>query len=575
MKLNTFEKRLFIFCCLIIVVFSYLLFDDSMFFSERTNQSDPVAELVGKKQDVRLKFSENFSWTPAREQEKLYPFDSIFTGDNSTAILKLNDDTVLRIDGQSLIVLSVFEGQLVLDLKSGSLSGDLSQKSNLLLKTKDGFQKLSGKEGRQIRLEKDFAGQSLQRVDRLPAAINDQLIWKSPKFFKVNKQDPKTYQNLSWLKTGTIKETVIEISSTEDFSLTDKLMKTSKLESGLPMELPQGQYFVRLKGYNAARKQTATSTVQSFEMIDQKKASLPPPVLLTQNINHSDTFNFPPLVKWENVDLAQKYRVEMSMTPRFESVVRYETGQTDFAWEQFRPGTYFFRLYSMNEEEISLPSDIGTIEVASEAPQLAPIPRILVRSKDKNVGPQKVQLNWQHRGRSAAQYRVEISKDGTFRDARVIETERGPASVQIKSPGEYSVRVFATNNDGVPTSPSSNVEKINYDLKNLLPPPELVKPFSETTVFLQSDDNPYLWLDWKPVQEAEFFNVEVATDPEFTRIIASEKTNANRYLIVKRIPYGRYFWRVKSISESEKTDSDWSQTNRFYLIHKKKDIFFE
>lgn len=89
------------------------------------------------------------------------------------------------------------------------------------------------------------------------------------------------------------------------------------------------------------------------------------------------------------------------------------------------------------------------------------------------------------------------------------------------------------------------------------------------------DDNPYLWLDWYPIEDAEKFVVEIAEDPAFKRVIASEATSANRYLIEKKIPYGQYFWRVKSINESEKADSDWSPPNRFYLVHKKKEIFFE
>lgn len=586
MKLTAFEKRLLTFCGIVIIVFSYLLYDDSIFFSERKNTNTPIAELIEKKQDVRLKFSESFSWTPARSDEKLFPYDSIFTGDNSLAVLKLQDGSTLKIDGQSLIVLSVYEGQLVLDLKSGSLSGDLSQNSKLLLKTRDGFQNLKGKDGKQFRLEKDFAGQSIQKVSRKPAeSAPDQLIWKSPKHFRVNKQDPKTFQNLSWIKTGTIQETIIEISSSAEFSIIDKVMKTSKLESGLPLDLPDGSYYVRLKGYNQSKKQTATSTVQSFEIFDKKKLALLPPTLITQNINHSDTFDFPPVVKWSQVEQAQKYRVEISPTPRFERGFQFETGQSFYPWSSFQPGTYFVRVYSLGDNEISLPSDIGTIEVASQAPILQPIPKVLIRSKDAaKVGPQKVTLNWKHLGKKS-NYRIEVSNDGTFRDARVVDATRGPASsVDVQKPGNYHFRVFATNKEGQPISPSSNVEVFNYQVKNILTPPKLWRPFNDTTVFLQQDDNPFIWLDWSPIPEAEKFIVEIALDEEFKQIVLTAETTENRYLVGrndkdgrnrKKIPYGQYYWRVKSVNETEKADSDWSPTFKFHLLHKKKVILFE
>lgn len=575
MKLNKIEKRLFSLCCIVILVFSYLLYDDSLLFSRREAKGQPVAELVKKVEDVRLKISESFSWIPARAPEKLYPFDSLFTGDRSTAVLKLDDGSILRIDGQSLIVMSMHEGQLVLDLKSGSLSGDLSQNSKLLLKTKEGFQTLSGREGKQFRFEKDFAGQTLQRMDRKPAlAMQSELIWKSPKHFSLNKQDPRTYQSLSWVKVGDVNETIVEISTTRDFTLIDKQMKTAKTETGIPVELPDGQYFVRLKGYSKDRRLTATSVIHSFEMIDKKRSLLPPPLLLTKNISHSDSYNFPPVVKWESVDMAEKYQIEVSNSPRFEQVKRYETSQVFFPWSDFQPGTYFVRLYSQNNDSTSEPSDIGTIEVSSAAPHLDPIPRILIRSKDKNVGPQNVKLRWQHSGKQA-KYRVEVSKDGTFHDAQVLESSRGPASLLVKTPGDYHVRVFAANEDGMPISPSSNIEHFRYDLKNPLETPQLIRPFSETTVFLQKEDNPYLWLDWKPVMDAHIFTVQIATDPGFSHIIWNEKTDNNRFLVEKIIPHGRYYWRVKAIADQGDTDSDWSQANRFYLVYKKKDIFFE
>ena len=127
----------------------------------------------------------------------------------------------------------------------------------------------------------------------------------------------------------------------------------------------------------------------------------------------------------------------------------------------------------------------------------------------------------------------------------------------------------------MPISPSSNIEHFRYDLRNPLATPELIRPFSETTVFLQKQDNPYLWLDWKPVTDAEIFTVEIATDADFKEVIWKEKTDRNRFLLEKRIPNGRYYWRVKANADKGDTDSDWSVANRFYLVYKKKDIFFE
>lgn len=580
MKLTKLEKRLLTFCCLVILVFSYFLYDDSLFIEKRSSANQLVAQLVNKKQDVRVKSSDNFSWLAAREQDNLFAFDSLFTGESSTAVLKLNDGSVLRIDGQSLIVLSVENGQLVLDLKSGSLTGDLSSKSQLLVRTAQGLEKIGGSKSGQIRLEKGFSGSTLQKLDRSPAAMG-QIIWKSAPMFTINKQDPRTYSNLEWSTTGEIKETVVEISASPEFAILDSVIKTKKVESGIPLSLPSGSYFVRLKGYDQKRNLSATSTVHNFDLTDVKRSSLPAPLLITQNIQHLDSQPEPPQIKWESVQQAEKYRIELSKTPRFEKIVKAETNNSDIVWAGIQSGSYFFRVFSMRDTEVSLPSDIGTIEVTSLAPQLQPIVPIRIRSESRDQVPsQRIPVRWIHDSRAASNYRIEVSKDGTFRDARVIPSNRGPAAVSVNNPGEYFVRVFAANEEGQPISPSSNIERMSYEIKNLLPAPELIRPFNDTTVFLQSDDNPYLWLTWKPVVDAEIFIVEISKDENFKTLVETARSPAStekfhRYLMAKRIPYGKYFWRVKSLSESEKVDSNWSQTNHFYLLHKKKEIFFE
>lgn len=574
MKLTGFEKRVLTFCALIILVFSYLLYDDSIFISKRVSKDKPIAELSLMKRDVRFKASDSFSWLTARSDEQLYSNDSLFTGDNSKAVIKLQDGSTLEIDSQSLIVLSNHKGQLVIDLKSGSLSGNLNPNANLLLKTKEGFRNIRGQDGKAFRLERDFAVQSVQLARRLPAS-DDQILWKNAKHFSINKSDTKTYQSFIWLTTGSIQETVIEISSTADFSAVDKLIKTPRTESAVPVDLTEGSYFVRLKGYDYSRRHTATSTVHTFELVDKKANSLPSPILLTQNIRHSDSFNFPPVIKWGDVSSAEKYRVEISSSPRFEKVFHYETAKAFFPWSDFRAGTYFVRLYSLSDGDTSLPSDIGTIEIRTQAPQLAPISPIIVRTENAAaVGPQKVSLKWTQT-KTLHGYRVEISKDGTFRDAEVVKTNRGPASVAIKQPGDYHVRVYAVDKDGRRLSPLSNVETFKYQIKDLLSIPQLVRPYNETTVFMQQEDIPYLWLNWKPVPEAEGFVVEIAHDEKFDRIIASEETNKNSYMVAKKIPRGHYYWRVKSFSKTENAQSAWSSPNKFYLLHKKREIFFE
>ncbi|MFN9065759.1 MAG: hypothetical protein ACK5V3_00910, partial [Bdellovibrionales bacterium] len=250
----------------------------------------------------------------------------------------------------------------------------------------------------------------------------------------------RTYTNLEWKTVGDVDETLIEISANSDFKILDSVVKTKKLSTGIPTSLPQGQYFVRLKGYNKNRELSATSTVHSFNLTDIKRSLLSPPLLITQNIKHLDSDIAPPKMAWEKVESAANYRIELSRTPRFEKSVKAETASSEVTWPGVQAGSYFFRVYSLNGEDVSLPSDIGTLEISSQAPQLLPISAVSIRSENKNLGPQRIPLKWLHTTRAKPLYRIEVSKSGTFQDAKIIKSERAPATVSVTQPGEYYVR---------------------------------------------------------------------------------------------------------------------------------------
>jgi hypothetical protein len=126
------EKTIFTLALLVLVLFTYFLYDDSLIFPrESTSNLQPIGDISASSNDVRRKNIENFSWMPAGKTDQVFENDSIFTGDNSEAQITLQDGSILKIEPNSLITLNLNNGEMSLDLRYGNLIGELNEGSSL------------------------------------------------------------------------------------------------------------------------------------------------------------------------------------------------------------------------------------------------------------------------------------------------------------------------------------------------------------------------------------------------------------------------------------------------------------
>ncbi|MCB0370053.1 MAG: FecR domain-containing protein, partial [Bdellovibrionales bacterium] len=132
---NKTDKAILLVSTLIILFYSYLLYDDSFLFPHQESSYQTVGILSKSANDVRLKSIESYLWTPARSSEKLHEKDSIFTGDNSGAEVVLNDGSTINLESNSLIILSMKENGLELNLKYGEIQTRLKKLAKLEIKS--------------------------------------------------------------------------------------------------------------------------------------------------------------------------------------------------------------------------------------------------------------------------------------------------------------------------------------------------------------------------------------------------------------------------------------------------------
>ena len=247
------EKMIFTGALLVLMVFSYFLYDDSLLFPKsNTGELELIGSVAISQNHVRRKNLDTFSWLPASRKDNVFQNDSIFTGDRSEATIQLQDGTQIRIEPNSLITLNLKNGQMNLDLRYGNLVGELAQGSSLTIKSGTEEFKLEGsptntQEKPKIKFNKAHSGTvdlkllsgDVKYIDKKKQAVKElpknavvavkkdgdikpvekpTLLVKTPdnmNWLRVNPDDPLPFE---WQGKGDIARYELEVSPNEDFS---------------------------------------------------------------------------------------------------------------------------------------------------------------------------------------------------------------------------------------------------------------------------------------------------------------------------------------------------------------------
>lgn len=360
--------------------------------------------------------------------------------------------------------------------------------------------------------------------------------------------------------------------------------ENTKIKEALSPRLKNGNYYIRLRAYRGETPNEWTS-VQSFSvnLLAKKEQRPPAPVLVSTEID----FNPPPpserdpaqqigpQVTWEPVKNAKAYRLQISATEQFGTDGAIDFQQNNWTWTDFKPGIHYIRVFTVGQNGLlSQPSQTAKIQINIKDPVLSPIAPISLRGKNPEDQPQpvEVKLAWSEVPFSE-KYIIEISNNESFESPLKLETSQNSLRHQIDKPGTYFIRVQGYTSEGQPLGNFSNRQPAVYDWSAPLPKPILREPFQSATIFLQKAMEPFVWLEWKPLEEAKEYFIEVSLDPQFKKKIISQKTTSVRFLLKQNIPLGKVYWRVKSFAKKDNTESEWSETREFTIMSQKNESF--
>lgn len=392
----------------------------------------------------------------------------------------------------------------------------------------------------------------------------------------------KTEMNFEWNSVTAFKSYKIQISSDPEFK---QLVQESEVNSKnySLQKIPAGKYYARVQGAISNEKRSPWSPATDFtiQFISKQEPLPPTPVLVTENIEYKpETDSRAPAAakgpdfEWQAIKGIAKYKVQIADNAEFKAATEFDSTTNKVTWSQFKPGKYFFRVFSQNSKNIrSLASKSGQVAIQINGPILSPINSIRLKGNPEEQAPsQEIKVNWTEVP-FAKNYTLEISKDESFATPELLEISSTATTAKLNNSGKYYLRVKATDENNQLIGSYSNTQQAVYDFTNILSSPNLTEPFDKSTVFLQQEMAPFVWLEWKPVKDALFYQIQISTKADFSTTLFSARVNENRFLVKQKIPLGKIYWRVRAETNEESRNSDWSKLREFVLYQKKNEIF--
>lgn len=412
-------------------------------------------------------------------------------------------------------------------------------------------------------------------------AQNSQLKFEVPQLTPTTSMESE----ITWNDSSVSSEYEWQVSQSEKFETVvdqgqtpQKTIQTKKL-------LP-GTYYARVRALNSDKQWGDWSPTQTWSLtfLARKRPTLPKPELITKTIqfdpvkaSRTPASTPTPRIKWKKVSGAQKYELQISKTQNFKGAPTVNTKTENFDWAKFQKGRFYFRVQALGADQAkSLYSEVGILDIGFSAPILDPIKGFFQRSSDpKAQAPTAdLKLKWTQIPQATA-YSIEYDIDPKFSKPEKREVASIESSISLNKPGKYNVRVRAIGPDAKPLTEYSNIQIADYDFKNRLEAPTLTEPKNSMTVFLQQDIEPFIWLNWKPVEKAKTYFIEIASDKDFKKIIIKKELTENKFLIKDKVPYGQIYWRVRANAQDKEDVSEWSQPRIFTLLFKKNENFIE
>ncbi|MES3038240.1 MAG: FecR domain-containing protein, partial [Bdellovibrionota bacterium] len=570
---NRIDRSIFTAAAVLLLLFSYFLYDDSFLFSggAESNQ-EQVGTIKTLRNDVRRKNQETFSWSPALAEQNVRHLDTIFTGDNSEANIQLNDGSVIKLKPNTLVTINMRDGQMSLDLKYGDLVGEFSKDSQLNLMVNGESQTINGANQSSIQIKKNKGGDLDLQLLNGQASLGNQAIKNAvpPKItnsdLNIEKFTPDEAFEIPFTSLGDQANFEVVVAQDSTFQTVVLRKKTERMAVMAPSGFPDGSYSWKVTSLRPdgtvwvetpARKLNVSVTATP-QWISPKANDK-----ITKRIKSGATILSASVdLSWSPSRAALEYEVEIAADPQFMNVTsKFKSSLPEVTSPLLVSGQYYLRVRGM-KGELSTPwsqTHAMTLDVLMnnlDAPKLArrnidftpPLP-----AERRPASEMTPQMEWSNVN-GADNYVLQLSKTPEFADGFEKQLTNTTFNWEKYKAGRYYFRVIAQGNDGSKSPPSQTgvvtidpgspiIDKINPLVFSKMAPGQVPPP--------QSVD-----VKWTNVASATNYELEIDKDPNFkspTKVI----TRSPSSVVTVNAP-GEYHVRVRGVDQTGRTLTKYS-----------------
>ncbi len=349
------------------------------------------------------------------------------------------------------------------------------------------------------------------------------------------------YVDFVWQKVSGAKHYQVQIA--KDKNMIDILLDTTIISNNILYKNfdYNTTYYWQVRAIND-KETSQWSNVNSFTTI------ISSPVL-SYPINQSYGIKFYDHLRWNKVEGADGYKVELSLSQNFMNIAHFFVGITDtfVIIPPLKNNTrYYWRVFAIKGRDTvptNKPFSFVTI-MQTPFPLIPSNNEINVSLKDK--------LEWSYVD-GAESYLIQLSKDEFFEQTSMIIDSSKTTSIPIAmldNESDYYWKVRAVRN-----SDSSQWSEV-FTFRTELTIPKLLYPRDKSE---NVEINPIL--RWKENPSQVNYQIQISRTSDFTGIILDSALDVTYFSIRELKSNTTFYWRVKAIKD--KYNSSWSSTNTF------------
>lgn len=592
MRLSKSDTVIAIIGITLLSILGYLLYADIMTRSG-SGTTKLIGKIVSKRNTTERKFSSQVVWDDVYKDTKLYNFDTIRTADNAEATIRLIDGTVITLNENSMILLSISEKEVDIKFIQGTISASQSAQKDAAstnVNIVSGDSKISMKNSA-VSLSQERENELQMTVNRGTATLKtgkEEKVINENQNILAGKDNIRLYDltiklsspennryipataaktdiAFSWERPKGDYRTFIELAANPTVS--DPLIRKQVPGSAATIPLAEGVYYWRVTAIHNATKKIESSEIRKVSIVNNKPVILISPAEKSV-IKYRDA---KPMISfiWSKNASYSRYKLIVSGNPDLsQPVVDTIVEGNKISINTLGQSAYHWKVANISDiDQLNniVESRVGAFSVTQTDTVEPPVP--IMPINNRSIHPLSIQqkgliFTWT-KDPSIINTELIVGEDPDF-SKTVLKKTSGDTSFRTMdrfNVGTYYWSLRGILRDGTRTEPSKPMRFKVAESGAI----NLIEPQDRAVIMNQHNEKTSrIGFSWSKTDLEGSYIVQLSKNRDFKPVLR-EMSAKDLSAEINDIPEGHYFWRVKMVDDN-KTEILSSGMNSFDVM---------